>query len=200
VTQDLEVGYFVSRSPSGWINHVAQWYDPDALTTNDGVLEIRFDAFQNHNLNYRSGMLQGWNKLCFTGGRLEASISLPGRGDVSGFWPGFWAMGNLGRAGYAATTDGMWPYSYHDECDAGITPNQSSTDGISFLPGMRLPACTCSGEDHPSPGRSRSAPEIDVIEASVGTLNSQQGYSVGTVSQSLQLAPYDLWYMPNYGE
>ena len=40
-----------------------EWYDPDAVTTNDGVLEIRFDAFQNHNLNYRSGMLQSWNKM-----------------------------------------------------------------------------------------------------------------------------------------
>ncbi len=27
-------------------------------------------------------------------------------------------MGNLGRAGYGATLDGMWPYSY-DTCDVG---------------------------------------------------------------------------------
>lgn len=106
-------------------------------------------------------------------------------------------MGNLGRAGYAATTDGMWPYSYHDECDVGITPNQSSPDGISYLPGMRLPACTCKGADHPSPGKSRSAPEIDVIEASVEVID---GKTVGLVSQSLQLAPYDIWYMPDYGK
>lgn len=136
--------------------------------------------------------------MCFSGGRLEASISLPGRGDTSGFWPGFWAMGNLGRAGYAATTDGMWPYSYDDICDVGITANQSSTDGMSFLPGMRLPACTCPGTDHPSPGRSRGAPEIDVIEASVIVLNEAQD-RIGVVSQSLQLAPYDIWYLPDYG-
>lgn len=43
---------------------------------------------------------------------MEASISLPGAGDTIGFWPGFWSMGNLGRPGYAATTDGLWPYSY----------------------------------------------------------------------------------------
>jgi len=177
-----------------------QWYDPDAITTKNGVMEIRFDAFQNHGLNYRSGMLQSWNKLCFKGGRLEASISLPGRGDTVGFWPGFWAMGNLGRPGYAATTDGMWPYSYDDVCDAGITANQSSTDGISYLPGMRLPACTCPGEDHPSPGKSRSAPELDVLEASVTTLNPKKGYMIGDVSQSLQIAPFDIWYMPDYGK
>ncbi|PLB47889.1 putative beta-1,6 glucan synthetase [Aspergillus steynii IBT 23096] len=175
-----------------------EWYDPDAVTTRDGVLELRFDAFKNHELKYRSGMVQSWNKLCFTGGRLEASISLPGSGDVSGFWPGFWAMGNLGRPGYAATTDGMWPYSYHDKCDPGITPNQSSPDGINFLPGMRLPACTCDGGDHPTQGKSRSAPEIDVIEASVIPLNDNPNAVVGSVSQSLQMAPFDVWYMPDY--
>ncbi|KAL4876052.1 beta-1,6 glucan synthetase [Aspergillus karnatakaensis] len=175
-----------------------EWYDPDAVTTRDGVLEIRMDSFTNHEVKYRSGMVQSWNKLCFSGGRLEASISLPGDGKVSGFWPGFWAMGNLGRPGHAATTDGMWPYSYHDGCDAGITPNQSSTDGISWLPGMRLPGCTCPGSDHPSPGRARSAPEIDVIEASVSPLNDDETKIIGSVSQSLQMAPFDIWYMPDY--
>ena len=171
------------------------------MTTSNGTLEIRFDAFQNHGLNYRSGMLQSWNKTCFTGGMLEASISLPGRGDTVGFWPGFWAMGNLGRPGYAATTDGLWPYSYYDGCDAGITANQSQTDGISYLPGMRLPACTCHGEDHPSPGRSRSAPEIDVIEASVLTLGPQGSTNmIGGASQSCQIAPFDVWYQPNTGK
>ncbi|EMC95086.1 glycoside hydrolase family 16 protein [Baudoinia panamericana UAMH 10762] len=174
-----------------------EWYDPDAVTTGDGTLQIRFDAFRNHNLNYRSGMLQSWNMLCFKGGYMEASISLPGRGDTIGFWPGFWAMGNLGRPGYAATTDGMWPYSYHDACDVGITPNQSDPDGHSFLPGMRLPACTCTGEDHPTPGTSRSAPEIDALEASVRYLDPPIGAAVGTASQSFQVAPFDILWRPN---
>ncbi|OMP85428.1 Beta-glucan synthesis-associated protein KRE6 [Diplodia seriata] len=194
VTQDLEVRHdhlhFCAQADS------LQYYDPDAVTTKDGTLNIRFEAFANHDLEYRSGMLQSWNKLCFKGGHLEASISLPGRGDTVGFWPGFWAMGNLGRPGYAATTDGMWPYSYSDTCDAGITANQSSTDGINYLPGMRLPACTCDGEDHPNQGKSRSAPEIDVIEASNAPLAS--GDYIGVVSQSCQLAPFDIWYQPDY--
>lgn len=175
-----------------------EWYDPDAVTTANGTLNIRFDAFQNHNLNYRSGMIQSWNKMCFKGGRMEASISLPGRGDVEGFWPGFWAMGNLGRPGYPATTDGLWPYSYWDKCDYGITPNQSSPDGLSLLPGMRLPACTCEGEDHPSPGNSRTAPEIDGLEASVGFMKGATGQATGTASQSFQAAPFDIWYQPDY--
>lgn len=161
-------------------------------------MEIRFDHFRNHDLQYRSGMIQSWNKLCFKGGRLEASLSLPGDGHIQGFWPGFWAMGNLGRPGHAATTDGMWPYSYHDGCDAGITPNQSSPDGINFLPGMRLPGCACPGSDHPSPGHARSAPEIDVIEGSTAPLNGDGPY-IGSASQSLQAAPFDIWYMPDYG-
>ncbi|KAJ9623452.1 beta-glucan synthesis-associated protein [Taxawa tesnikishii (nom. ined.)] len=174
-----------------------EWYDPDAVTTADGTLNIRFDAFQNHGLNYRSGMLQSWNMLCFKGGYMEASISLPGRGDTIGFWPGFWAMGNLGRPGYAATTDGMWPYSYDNICDAGITKNQSDPDGLSSLPGMRLPACTCDGEDHPTPGYSRSSPEIDALEASVGYLDPPIGAAIGSASQSFQVAPFDTLWRPN---
>jgi len=140
--------------------------------------------------------------MCFKGGYMEASISLPGRGDTTGFWPGFWAMGNLGRPGYPATTDGLWPYSYHDECDLGITKNQSSVDGLSGLPGMRLPACTCVNSDHPTPGKSRTAPEIDALEASVGSLASNDPLhkaKVGSASQSAQFAPFDVWYQPDYG-
>ena len=175
-----------------------EWYDPDAISTANGTLNILFENWPNHNLNYRSGMLQSWNKMCFKGGHLEASISLPGRGDTIGFWPGFWSMGNLGRPGYLATTEGLWPYSYHDECDVGITPNQSSYDGLSYLPGMRLPACTCRGEDHPNPGKSRSAPEIDALEGSVTFLAPDNQNGIGEVSQSFQAAPFDIWYQPNY--
>lgn len=35
-----------------------------------------------------------------------------------------WAMGNLGRAGYGASLDGMWPYTY-DACDVGTVANQT---------------------------------------------------------------------------
>ncbi|KAK3721907.1 beta-glucan synthesis-associated protein [Vermiconidia calcicola] len=174
-----------------------EWYDPDAATTEDGYLALRFDAFKNHGLNYRSGMLQSWNKMCYKGGYIEASISLPGRGDTVGFWPGFWTMGNLGRAGYLSTTDGMWPYSYSDVCDAGITMNQSDPDGLNYLPGMRLPACTCRGQDHPSPGNSRSAPEIDAVEATNARVLPDPNDMIGVVSQSFQVAPFDIFWRPD---
>ena len=169
-----------------------EWYDPDAVTTANGTLILQLDSFMNHNLSYRSGMLNSWNQLCFKGGVLEVSISLAGPAGIQGLWPGAWTMGNLGRPGYLASTDGTWPYTY-DSCDAGITPNQSSTDGLSYLPGQRLPSCTCGGEDHPTPGKGRGAPEIDVIEAS-----ANEGAKLGIASQSYQVAPFDIWYHPNY--
>lgn len=170
-----------------------EWYDPDAITTANGTLNIRMDAYKNHDLFYRSGMLQSWNKMCYTNGLLLISARLPNYGSVSGLWPGLWTMGNLGRPGYLSTTDGVWPYTY-DSCDAGITANQSSPDGLSYLPGQRLNKCTCDGQDHPNRGTGRGAPEIDVLEGAVDTTIYQ-----GVASQSLQIAPMDIWYYPDYG-
>ena len=174
-----------------------EWYDPDAVTTANGTLVLRMDAFKNHDLFYRSGMVQSWNKMCFTQGRIEVSARLPNYGTVSGLWPGLWTMGNLGRPGYLGSTEGVWPYSY-DSCDAGITPNQSSPDGISYLPGQRLNKCTCPGESHPNRGVGRGAPEIDIIEGEIMTTTDPNKQNNGVASQSLQLAPMDIWYMPDY--
>jgi len=172
--------------------HDLEWYDPDAVTTANGSLVLRMDAIKNHNLYYRSGMVQSWNKLCFTQGMIKISAQLPNYGNVSGLWPGLWTMGNLGRPGFMATTEGVWPYSY-EACNAGITANQSSPDGISYLPGQKLNSCTCKGEDHPNRGTGRGAPEIDIIEGEVDTT-----LKVGVASQSLQIAPMDIWYIPDY--
>lgn len=169
-----------------------EWYDPDAVTTANGTLVLRMDAIKNHDLFYRSGMVQSWNRLCFTQGLIVVAAKLPNYGNVSGLWPGLWTLGNLARPGYLATSDGVWPYSYNS-CDAGITANQSSPDGISYLPGQRLNSCTCKGEDHPNAGVGRGAPEIDILEGAVDTV-----IKVGVASQSLQVAPMDVWYMPDY--
>jgi beta-glucanase (GH16 family) len=60
-----------------------------------------------HDLNFKSAMIQSWNKLCFNkNAYFELSLSLPGTSTVGGFWPGIWTMGNLGRPGYGATTEG----------------------------------------------------------------------------------------------
>ncbi|EDO14360.1 hypothetical protein Kpol_176p1 [Vanderwaltozyma polyspora DSM 70294] len=169
-----------------------EWYSPDAVTTAQGTLKLRMDAFKNHDLYYRSGMIQSWNKLCFTQGALEVSANLPNYGKISGLWPGIWTMGNLARPGYLASTEGVWPYGY-ESCDAGITPNQSSYDGISYLPGQKLNICTCDDEDHPNQGTGRGAPELDILEAEADTT-----IGVGVASQSMQIAPFDIWYIPDY--
>ncbi|CAG8765327.1 27285_t:CDS:2 [Dentiscutata erythropus] len=174
-----------------WLTNDLQWYSPDMVTTKDGKLQITITNEIIHGLNYTSGMLQSWNKFCFQGGILEVSVSLPGDGKTQGFWPAVWTLGNLGRAGFGATTDGVWPYSY-DECDVGITPNQSDTSGtFSYIHGQRLNKCTCPGQDHPSPGKGRGAPEIDVLEATID--DDDQNH----ISQSAQFAPFDANHIIN---
>ena len=143
------------------------------------------------------------------GGYIEFAIMMPGTQRTSGYWPAAWTMGNLGRPGYLGSTAGMWPYSYPAACDTGILPNQTWTNGtgpdraihstgeyqnpkgqLSTLPGMRTPACTCAGEDHPGPNHNvgRSSPEIDVLEAQV---QNHGGETHVWASQSLQTAPFD---------
>ncbi|RXW24986.1 hypothetical protein EST38_g915 [Candolleomyces aberdarensis] len=188
-----------------------EWYDPGQVTTKDGALQIKIekvdDPATNHNMTYKSGMVQSWNKFCFTGGLIEASVRLPGSNSVG--YVVLWTLGNLGRAGYGASLEGLWPYSY-DTCDVGTLPNQTYPDGegplaaitngdryhgnvLSYLPGQRLSACTCPGESHPGPMRpdgsyvGRAAPEIDIIEALV-----EEGQ--GQVSQSSQWAPFNAQY------
>ncbi|KAH8107387.1 glycoside hydrolase family 16 protein [Phellopilus nigrolimitatus] len=186
--------YWEAQDLQYWATGDLEWYSPDAITTQGGKLVITMANTPNHGLNYSSGMLTSWNKFCFTTGYIEVSVSLPGSGAVAGLWPGVWTMGNLGRAGYGATTDGMWPYSY-DSCDLGTYPGQqdkagnpvsSSTDGwngaaLSTTPGQRLSACTCPGSDHPGPTTNGGYRGRGVDT----TLDN------GEVSQSFQIAPFN---------
>lgn len=191
-----------------------EWYDPSAVTTKGGALVITASQKAEHDLNFTSGQLTSWNQFCFTGGYLETAVILPGDPDVSGWWPAIWTMGNLGRANYGATTEGTWPYSYNS-CDRGTLINQTDPDGlgpegaitsgdvvfnkqyktknISWQPGQRLSACTCSEDDHPGPVNldgsyvGRSAPEIDLFEAQVAG-------GQGSLSLSCQFMPASAGY------
>lgn len=89
-----------------WQTGNLEWYDPTAVTTKDGALEITLSNKPKNDLNYTGGMLSTWNKFCFQGGLLEVNVSLPGAANVVGLWPAVWTMGNLGRAGYGATLEG----------------------------------------------------------------------------------------------
>ncbi|KAJ7438652.1 beta-glucan synthesis-associated protein [Mycena galericulata] len=201
-----------------WQTGNLEWYDPSSITTKDGSLQITLskvpDPATNHNLSYMGGMMSSWNKFCFTGGVILANVMLPGINNVFGLWPAVWTMGNLGRAGYGASLDGMWPYVY-DSCDVGTVANQTLSGGpaaaltsgasgkpyfgeLSYLPGQRLSRCTCPGESHPGPVHKdgtyvgRSAPEIDIFEAQIG---GDTGDYYGTVSQSSQWAPFNTAYL-----
>ncbi|KAF8737204.1 Glycoside hydrolase family 16 protein, partial [Rhizoctonia solani] len=192
-----------------WGTNNLEWYSPDQVTTRGGYLNITLEKTPWQRLDYKGGMIASWNKFCFTGGYFVANVSLPGSSKVHGLWPAVWSMGNLGRAGFGASLEGMWPYTY-DTCDVGTLPNQTfpdhtphlaTVDGdkdhgyvLSYLQGQRLSACTCPGESHPGPIRSdgtfvgRAAPEIDVFEA---IINDHVGY----VSQSGQWAPFNYKYV-----
>lgn len=43
-----------------------EWYDPGQITTKDGALVIEMRQEPTHEFDYRSGMLQSWNKFCFS--------------------------------------------------------------------------------------------------------------------------------------
>lgn len=90
-----------------WETNNLEWYDPAAITTANGALEITLSQKETHDLNYQGGMMSTWNKFCFTGGLIEAAVVLPGVNNIVGFWPAVWTMGNLGRAGYGASLEGM---------------------------------------------------------------------------------------------
>lgn len=99
--------YFEAVDLHYWQTNNLEWYDPKAIVTKGGSLEITMTKQENHNLNYTSGLLSSWNKFCFTGGLILANVSLPGTSNVAGLWPAVWTMGNLGRAGYGASLEGM---------------------------------------------------------------------------------------------
>ncbi|KAI0698410.1 glycoside hydrolase family 16 protein [Cerioporus squamosus] len=192
-----------------WQTNNMEWYDPAAVTTRNGSLEITLSKKKIHDLDYQGGMMSTWNKFCFTGGMVLASVVLPGANNIVGLWPAIWTMGNLGRAGYGASLEGMWPYTY-DSCDVGTAANQTlnglpvaaTTTGskdydfaLSYLPGQKLSRCTCPGESHPGPIHSdgtyvgRAAPEIDIFEAQI----TGEPLS-GQVSQSAQWGPFNANY------
>ena len=117
-----------------------EWYDPEAITTRKGALEVTLSRKKTHDLNFQGGMMSTWNKFCFTGGVFLASVTLPGINNVAGLWPAVWAMGNLGafnlprihssstelilsisgRAGYGASLEGMVRSSLHLAFHPGI--------------------------------------------------------------------------------
>jgi beta-glucan synthesis-associated protein KRE6 len=151
-----------------WQTGNLEWYDPDAISTNNGNLEIVLTEQPINGLNFRGGMLTTWNKLCFTQGYIEVNISLPGTPTSQGCTsPRSLYFRSLFVNPPFVLMELTVPAYTYDSCDVGTQPNQSNPDGtpsaartsgstdyggeLSWLPGQRTSACTCAGEDHPGP-------------------------------------------------
>jgi hypothetical protein len=94
------------------------------------------------------------------GGFVEFSVKLPGNKDQSGFWAATWLMGNLGRAGYYPSLEGMWPFSY-DSCERGDQAhswNDNKTQRIS----------RCSGKQGNQPPYVRYTSSIEDADVAPG--------------------------------
>jgi beta-glucanase (GH16 family) len=134
-----------------YTNYALQYYKANLVRTSGGFLNIstivkdttfQFEDVLNQKStkgtktkNYQSGMVQGWNKFCFTGGIVELSARfvvislspirwcywlctnvclvrshrrLPGKAYIGGLWPAMWMMGNLARATYVGSSNNIW--------------------------------------------------------------------------------------------
>ncbi|KAJ7232473.1 beta-glucan synthesis-associated protein-domain-containing protein [Mycena haematopus] len=211
--QDAHTIYWEAVNLHYWQTGDLEWYDPSAVTTKNGALEITLSKVTisqtittsrpavrlsflppSHTLHiYHDSMYRRHDLLM-------EQILLHRRHPPQQRHP-------------PRNLDSMWPYSY-DTCDVSTLPDNSGpqaaldTGGIrmrssAFLPGQRLSASLTAGnwffqgESHPGPTTAsgtfvgRSAPEIDVFEATIG---GPTGASVGQVSQSAQWAPFDAGY------
>jgi hypothetical protein len=115
--------------------------------------------------HFKSGMVQSWNKFCFTGGIIEVDVIFPGDPYIGGLWPAIWLLGNLGRATYEASTNNIWPWSY-DKCDRKKQEAQS------------ISACNAQNHFGLNPFQGRGATEIDLIEVMAG---KDEGPLISTV-------------------
>ena len=107
--------------------------------------------------HYQSGMLQSWNKFCFTGGIVEIKAKLPGYHDKGGLWPAIWLLGNLARATYVGSSNNIWPWSLPDCHHTNSHQKQ-----------QRINACDNVQHFGLNVGQGRGAPEIDILEAMAG--------------------------------
>ena len=167
-------------------------YKPSGVTVSGGYASIKFEVNTTYDLGntekaFKSAMLQGWNKFCFTGGYLEARMNQPGKATTSGIWSAFWTLANLGRAGYLDSTDGMWPFTY-DHCDAVASEGQAAWENTNQGP-QNFSACKDFNAEYGFQSYvGRGVAEVDVFELVVPPkwYNAKRPAHLST---SLQLSP-----------
>ncbi|GAX27330.1 hypothetical protein FisN_23Lh095 [Fistulifera solaris] len=172
-----------------------QFYNSSAVTTKNGFLRIatylertewnRYDHIKKewkHEIkNFTSGMVQSWEKFCFTGGIVEVDVIFPGEAYIGGLWPAIWMLGNLGRATYEPSTNNLWPWSYN-KCDRELQQAQT------------ISACNAQNHYGMHPKQGRGATEIDIVEVMTGSSDgpipgTKPGVSYPYCDMTLQVAP-----------
>lgn len=159
---------WTSINKNDYTNYALHYFSDDMVKTSNGFLNIstivkdntytvnEIGVSRKETKNYESGMVQGWNKFCFTGGIVEISAKLPGRYDVGGLWPAMWMLGNLARATYVGSSDNVWPWSY-DTCSTTELQHQ-----------QLISACNRVNHFDLHPHQGRGAPEVDILEGMPG--------------------------------
>ena len=186
-----------------YTNMALHYYHANRVTTTNGVLNITtlykpteflsaedekgFVEMKRRRKGFSSGLIQSWNKFCFTGGIFEVRARLPGKGNTGGLWPAMWLLGSLARATYVGTTDWIWPWSY-DKCDR----ERQKTQEIN--------ACEPTPHYGLDPYTGRGAPEIDLLEAMPGSGTLNYGLQKPYFSASYQVAPGKLTNRPVEGK
>mmetsp|Transcript_14243 Transcript_14243/g.17870 ORF Transcript_14243/g.17870 Transcript_14243/m.17870 type:complete len:453 (-) Transcript_14243:1804-3162(-) len=179
-----------------------QYYNSTMLTTNDGYLNITTTSdttlwlgwnpymkhYQQMNKTFRSGMVSGWNKFCFTGGKIEINAKLPGKATTGGLWPAIWMLGNLGKPTFESSTNLVWPWSY-DKCN------------MDLIEAQEISACKNTHHYGMQQNKGRGSTEIDIIEVMAGQEKDISGTSISMpyFSSTLQVAPGITKNRPNFG-
>eukprot|EP00816_Leptocylindrus_hargravesii_P012977 CAMPEP_0196803252 /NCGR_PEP_ID=MMETSP1362-20130617/2615_1 /TAXON_ID=163516 /ORGANISM="Leptocylindrus danicus, Strain CCMP1856" /LENGTH=621 /DNA_ID=CAMNT_0042174709 /DNA_START=115 /DNA_END=1980 /DNA_ORIENTATION=+ len=205
--KDGEDPKWTALQKNDYTNAALQFYDNDYIYTDDeGNLIVETAAkdteiigFDDVNREYthitkhfKSGMLQSWNKFCFTGGIIETEVLLPGKWNVGGLWPAFWLLGNLGRHTYVGSTDGVWPWSL-TECKE------------EYKLAQLFSGCNNATHFGFKPGVGRGSPEVDIFEVQPGPIKADTGPFKYTwigepfLSASYQIAPGKSWNRPGPG-
>jgi hypothetical protein len=193
-------------------NGQLNWYNQSlASTTTDaegrGVLELRMSAesvtpeYSTEKRYFQTAMIQGWNKFCFQGGIVEFSARLPGTPTLSGPWPAFWMMGNLGRATIGKSTDGIWPWTF-EACPEDRVANQvdgQRISGCNSNPGYGLNPNQGRGGAPSASEQQAATPATPVTPASVRPGRARMSRCArggGTAFCACLLRPLRLWRLP----
>ncbi len=84
----LDTSHWSANYPSG-NGGEKQYYSPDALKIDGGILTINASPIPSHGYQYTSGIIQSRGKFAQKYGQFEIRAKLP-RGQ--GFWPAFWLL------------------------------------------------------------------------------------------------------------